>query len=214
MKVGVFIPTTKRPELIRSCVSQWLLQTRQPDLICVHQNGQGASYEWAIDDLRSVKPIDWLYTPKSIPRIQWYLPAIEHLYEQGCTHFFWGDHDDMYQRHHIQTRLEELEQRDFTIAQAAGVVILAQDKYQYSPRLNFLTHPPRGQSASMAFTRRFAKALIDDLHNEKDSNLFADQVLANTTVKRFDYQFSKKQSTVNVSHKDSVTSHTWLKHIE
>ena len=41
MKVGVIIPTYKRPDLLRQAVLQWIVQTVKPDVLCINQNGAG-----------------------------------------------------------------------------------------------------------------------------------------------------------------------------
>ena len=71
-RVGVMIPTYNRPDLLRSCVLQLAIQSRPPDIICVHQNGHPDSYQWAIDDLQVAPQLVSLHTPEKIAQHQWY----------------------------------------------------------------------------------------------------------------------------------------------
>ena len=47
---------------------QFAAQSRQPDIICVHQNGIGDSYYWAVDDLKIIPRIEWLHTGAQLPQ--------------------------------------------------------------------------------------------------------------------------------------------------
>ena len=107
-RVGVLVPTYNRPDLARSCVLQLSAQSRAPDLICIHQNGHPDSYEWAVRDLRVHPELAWMHSPGKLPQHQWYARPLRFLLEQGCTHFFWADHDDLYLRHHVEAGLADL----------------------------------------------------------------------------------------------------------
>ena len=109
------IPTYNRPDMARQAVLQMAVQTRRPDAICVHQNGNAESYEWCIADLRSLANIIWVHTPEKIKQNDWYAVPLKVLLDAGCTHFFWVDHDDIYARTHIETVMEELRVFDFSI---------------------------------------------------------------------------------------------------
>src|SRR3569833_2822642 len=85
-KVGAMVPTYRRPDLARSCVLQLLAQSRKPDVICVHQNGNEESYEWAVRDLDAgTTRIVWLHTPAQLPQHEWYAVPLENLLEKDCT---------------------------------------------------------------------------------------------------------------------------------
>jgi len=203
------IPTYCRPDLIRAAVMQWLLQTRQPDVICVHQNGSSESYEWAIADLRGLGNIQWIHTPDVLPQHQWYTVPLNALLAAGCTHFFWGDHDDMYLTHHVARCLTELVDHDFTVSNVCGVLYSRHDAYRYVPRSHFVVHAPGGMSSSMAFNRAFAEALAQDLAQDT-GHFYTDNVVAKVTMPRFRCFTSERQTTIYVSHQGSVTSAGWL----
>ena len=71
-KVGVMIPTYKRPDLLRQAVLQWIVQTVKPDLLCIHQNGSAESYEWAIEDLKPLIEIKFIHVPTQTKQHMWY----------------------------------------------------------------------------------------------------------------------------------------------
>src|SRR5689334_17683441 len=100
-RVGVMIPTYNRPDLLRATVLQFAAQSRPPDIVCVHQNGVSDSYAWAVADLQVTPRIAWLHTSAQLPQHQWYAIPLKYLLDQGCTHFFWADHDDIYLRDHV-----------------------------------------------------------------------------------------------------------------
>jgi len=52
-KVGVLVPTFNRPDLLRACVLQLAAQSRPPDVVCIFQNGNPHSYQWAVEDILS-----------------------------------------------------------------------------------------------------------------------------------------------------------------
>ena len=95
------VPTYNRPDLARACVLQLVSQSRRPDLICIHQNGNPQSYHWAVADIRTPTRLVWIHTPATIEQHQWYAVPLRHLLEQACTHFFWADHDDLYLYDHV-----------------------------------------------------------------------------------------------------------------
>jgi len=107
-KIGIMIPTYNRPDLIRRSVLQFITQTRKPDVICVHQNGNGDSYEWAIEDLRLWVNIIWITTPTQLRQNDWYAVPLTYLINDGCDIFFWVDHDDIYQINHVERCVNEL----------------------------------------------------------------------------------------------------------
>lgn len=208
-RVGVFVPTYKRPDLIRACVLQWALQSRQPDMIAIHQNGSPESYEWAISDIKEIQPCVWLHTAEKIPPVEWYRRPLAALIDAGCTHFFWADHDDIYLRHHVRTRLDELDHCEFAISDRASILFQTPHAYRFQPRVNFVSHPAGGMSASMAFTREFALALHQDFLDHPDMP-YADHVTSSITRHKFPGHISKQQTTVYVSHAGSITSEAWL----
>ena len=209
-RVGVMIPTYRRPDLARACVMQWLLQSLPPALICVHQNGSADSYAWCVEDLASLGRIDWLHTPDKIPQRDWYLSPLRHLLAEGCTHFFWADHDDWYLREHVAQSVRELDDgADFSVASHCGVLYLQHDDYRYEASSHFTVHSSGGMSSSMAFTRAFAERLAADLEADAVTH-YADNVLALATLPNFKRFISQRRSTVYVSHKGSLTSAAWL----
>ena len=208
--VGVMIPTYRRPDLARACVMQWLLQSLPPHCICVHQNGSADSYAWCVEDLAPAGRIDWLHTPDKLPQRDWYLRPLRHLLDQGCTHFFWADHDDWYLRDHVALCVEELDGgADFSVASHCGVLYLRHDDYRYEASTHFTVHSSGGMTSSIAFTRAFAEQLASDLTQDTETQ-YADNVLALATLPKFKRFVSPRRSTVYVSHKGSLTSAAWL----
>jgi hypothetical protein len=208
-RVGVMIPTYRRPDLARACALQWLVQSLQPHCICVHQNGSSESYAWSVEDLAGLGRIDWIHTAERIPQNQWYLVPLRHLLAQGCTHFFWADHDDVYLRDHAARCVAELDQFDFSVASHCGTLYLKHDDYRFEPNMHFTAHSTGGMSSSMAFTRGFAEQLAADLQNDTKMQ-YADNVLALATLPRFRRLVSERRTTVYVSHRGSLTSAGWV----
>lgn len=211
IRIGVFVPTFNRPELLRSCVLQLLAQTRRPDIICVHQNGEGDNYAWCVADLHA--PVVWMHTPARIPQNDWYRTPLNHLIQEDCTHFFWMDHDDIYLANHIETCIGELDiGYDFRISKHCGVLISRSPAFQYHPHARFDDiHATGGMSASMAFTLPFARALSTDLGNPEFNHVFADEVLARHTMPRFRCLHSTQKTTVYLSHASSLSSAHWVR---
>lgn len=210
-RIGVFVPTYNRPELLRGCILQLLAQTRRPDIICVHQNGKGDNYAWCVADLGA--PIVWMYTPHSIPQNDWYRIPLDHLIKEDCTHFFWVDHDDIYFTNHIETCVADLDSGyDFRISRHCGVLISRPGEYEYLPDASFEgIHAPGGMSASMAFNMSFAMALSADLRNPEFNLVFSDDVLARHTMPRFRCLNSTVKTTTYVSHATSLSSAHWVR---
>lgn len=203
------IPTYQRPDLVRGCVLQWLVQTMQPHCICVHQNGSDPSYEWAVQDLHSLGRIDWVHTPYTLQQHKWYEIPLRRLLAEGCTHFFWADHDDLYMRDHVEKCVAELQTVDFTVASHCGLLYVRKDKYVWHPVVEFNAHAPGGMSSSMAFTRSFAQQLVEDLANDTIT-YYSDNVVAHVTKPKFSHTVSSRKTTVYVSHPGSLSSAHWL----
>lgn len=208
-KVGVFLPTFNRPDLVRACVLQWMVQSRCPDIIVIHQNGSPESYEWAVADLKELMPIEWLFTPEKLPPVEWYRRPLQRLIELDCTHFFWADHDDLYWRQHIETRLDELDSCDLSLSNRNSILYHRGGEFQFQRRVQFVSHPAGGMSASMAFNRSFAQALHQDFLDHPELE-YADCAVSEYTAPRFRRLISNQQTTVYVSHEGSQTSATWL----
>jgi hypothetical protein len=210
-RIGVFVPTYNRPELLRGCIVQLLAQKRRPDIICVHQNGEGENYAWCVEDLGA--PVVWMYTPHRIPQNDWYRIPLDHLIKEQCTHYFWMDHDDIYLTSHIDTCVAELDSGyDFRISKHCGILISRPEKFEYFPHALFdAIHATGGMSASMAFTAPFAAALSADLSNPEYDHVFSDEVLARHTMPRFNCLHSTVRTTTYISHATSLSSAHWVR---
>jgi hypothetical protein len=213
-KIGIIVPTYRRPDLVRFSVLQWTTQTVVPDVIAVHQNGNALRYDWAIRDLASLTRIEWIHTPTPSPQHFWYLLPLRHLVNLGCTHFFWADHDDIYRRDHVEVALNELVEHDISIAKYCGVLYTQKDDYRYVPSTEFAMHAPGGMSSSMCFNRAFAQSLITDIETVGAEHHYTDNVLAKVTMPKFRVNIStRRQSTIYVAHPGSQTSASWLEDV-
>src|SRR4051812_28173402 len=206
-KVGVMIPTYMRPDLLRFCVTQFALQTRQPDIICVHQNGVSDSYRWAIEDLPggAMPTIAWLHTAVQLPQHEWYSIPLKHLIEQGCSHIFWADHDDLYLRTHIEKGLEDLKDFDFSVSPRCGLLFTRANEYRYSPEVKLTSHAAGGMSSTMCFTRKFAKVLLADIEADND-HITTDKVVAGVTMPKFRCKVSDRFTSIYHSHEGALTA--------
>lgn len=208
-RVGVLLTTHNRPDLLRSAVLQFAAQSRPPDIICVHQNGIADSYFWAVEDLKVIPRIAWLHTAALLPQHQWYSIPLKYLIEQGCSHYFWADHDDIYLRDHVEKGLEDLADCEFSVAPRCGVLYTRPADFRYNPDVNFASHPVGGMTATMCFTRRFARELLADI--EADTTRYATQdVVAGVTMPKFRCKVSDRRTAIHHAHEGALTSTGWL----
>jgi hypothetical protein len=208
-RVGVMVPTYNRPDMLRSCVLQLAAQSRPPDVICVHQNGHPESYLWSVADLKIAPNLVWIHTSGRIPQHHWYATPLRFLLEDGCTHFFWADHDDLYLHEHVATGLQELATYDFSISRYCGVLLTKAADFRYQPHVEFTSHAPGGMSSTMCFNRAFAAQLLHDLLADT-THAYSDNVLAQVTMPRFRCYVSARRTAVYHSHEGSVSSSIWL----
>lgn len=208
-RVGVILPTYRRPDLLRAAVLQFAAQSRPPDIICVHQNGPGDSYYWCVEDMDIVPRIVWLHTAAQLPQHQWYSIPLRYLLDQECTHFFWADHDDLYLREHVQQGLDDLETFDFSVSPRCGLLFTRASDYRYNPEVDFTSHAPGGMSSTMCFKRGFARELLADIEGDT-SHPYTDNVVAKVTMPKFRCKVSNRRTTVYHSHGGSLTSSEWL----
>jgi hypothetical protein len=209
VKVGVMVPTYNRPDLLRSCVLQLAAQSRPPDIICVHQNGHPDSYDWAIADLRTASKLVWMHTPQVIRQHEWYAVPLRYLLAQGCTHFFWTDHDDLYLRDHVAQGLQDLEEFDFSVSNRCGLLYTKASDFRYAKEVEFTVHAPGGMSSTMCFNRPFAEQLLADITHDTQHH-YTDNVVAKVTMPKFRCRLSSRRTCVYHAHEGSITSHPWL----
>jgi hypothetical protein len=209
VRVGVILPTFNRPDLARSAVLQFAVQSRAPDIICVHQNGVSDSYFWAVEDIRLAPRVAWLHTASALPQSRWYSIPLKYLLEEGCTHFFWADHDDIYQREHVEKGLLDLKDFDFSVSPKCGILFTRPSDYRYDPEVDFKSHAPGGMSSTMCFTRSFARELLADIEAQPLDTL-TDNIIASVTMPKFRCTISSRATSVYHSHEGSITSRDWL----
>jgi hypothetical protein len=227
IKIGVIAPTYNRPDFARFLALQMENQVVHPHLLAFHQNGTAESYEWAVADINRHYAYLWTHTPEQIPQEEWYAVPLQLLIEEGCTHFFWCDHDDIYGLHHIATGMQLLEQGyDHVVNQRSGMLLLNKP-FNYDPDQVFQAHDPGGMSSSMCFNLEFAKELLKDLRenatkpnvvgcedftlNDTDRLYYADQVVRRITMPKFRCLMNTGiPSTTYVCHQGTVSSSHWL----
>jgi len=212
MKVGVIIPTYKRPDLLRQAVLQWIVQTVKPDVLCINQNGSEESYEWVIEDLKPLIEIKWIHVPNTIKQHLWYALPLSQLLTEGCDVFLWADHDDIYYRDHVEKKLAALEGYDMTLSDTCGVLFLKPLDYRYQKPEKFMAHAVGGMTSSTAFGKSFALALMLDLVSD-EQHYYSDNVLAFTTMPKHNIHVTQDVTTVYVSHKGAHSSGHWAEDI-
>jgi len=211
-KVGVMIPTYKRPDLLRQAVLQWAVQTVKPDVLCINQNGSEESYEWVIEDLKPLIEIKWIHVPNPIKQHLWYALPLSQLLAEKCDVFLWADHDDIYYRDHVEKKIQALAGYDLTLSDTCGVLFLKPQDYKYQLPEKFTAHAPGGMSSSVAFNRKFASALLLDLLHDSEY-YYSDNVLALTTMPKYEKNVTHDVTTVYVSHKGSHSSGHWAESV-
>ena len=207
-KVGVMIPTFQRPDFARMAVLQWIVQTRKPDIICVHQNGESESYEWVIEDLKPLVNIKWIHIPKNISQHLWYAVPLSFLIQEKCDVFLWADHDDIYYTDHVEKSLSGLSDSDITLSDTCSVLYLTDKQYKYQAPEKFRAHAPGGMSSSMAFNKDFATQLLADLLQDVEY-YYSDNVVAHKTMPRNKVNITSNVTTTYVSHKGAHSSGHW-----
>jgi len=227
LRIGVMTPTCGRPDFARFLVAQMGLQDTSPTVLCIHQNGPGESYEWAVRDYtilsRHSFTIDWIYTPKKINRDEWYIVPLEALiYKHDCEVIFWCDHDDFYRANHISNGLKILtasdSDTDFVVNSKADLLLMRESGYEYFSDTTFTAHAPGGMSSSMCFTARFGEELVKDLKRNNFQRItrqehysHSDQVLRDITMPKFNCIVSSgAPTTVYHCHAATVSTRHWL----
>jgi hypothetical protein len=138
---------------------------------------------------------------------------LEFLLADNCDYFFWGDHDDLYFRAHVEECLVELRGTDFTIANSCGVLFTGKNKYKYNKPAKFSAHAPGGMSSSMAFNRKFATMLAADIKQDLFINkkyYWTDNIVAFETMPKFRLCSSPRITTTYHSHEGTVSSCHWV----
>ncbi len=215
-RIGVLTPTHDRPHMVRALVTQMALQERKPDILCIHQNGDPDSYQWAIEDLTLPFVVKWIHTSEKMPQEKWYSRPLKALLDDGCTHFFWCDDDDIYLSNHVDRTMDMLtdkdDPRDFVINGYCGMLLTKKAGYAYLPCERFSAHDPGGMSSSMAFNRAFAEELYNDLRRNNGKLYFADHVVSRVTMPKFRCKLDERQtpSTIYVCHPGTHSSSHWL----
>ena len=209
-KIGIMIPTYVRPDFARFAVLQSLAQSLKPDVVCVHQNGSNISYDWCVKDLHQTN-IHWLHSSEKLTQSQWYARPLAFLLQEGCTHFFWMDHDDIYLSNHLENGMKLLRKGfDLAVNSTAGLLKIKPPLFSYAPDKTFSSHGPGGMSSSMCFNLAFAKELILDLENNQGT-FYADNIVATITMPKFRCLLSRAPSTtIYVCHENTVSSANWL----
>ena len=208
-KVGVLVPTFNRPDLLRACVLQLAAQSRLPDVVCIFQNGNPRSYQWAVEDIQTPARLVWMHTGQRVRQHDWYAVPLRQLVEMDCTHFFWADDDDLYLRDHVASGLEDLKDHDFSVSSRCGLLFTRGRDFRYGAQVEFSSHAPGGMSSTMCFNRAFAEQLLHDLAADR-SDRYTDSVLASVTMPRFRCHRSERRTSIYHSHDGSSTSQGWL----
>jgi hypothetical protein len=213
IKIGVAIPTFRRPDFARFSVLQWLNQRTKPDVIVVHQNGNAQRYDWCVSDVAppSGTKLEWIHSPTALPQHEWYVVPIRRLLDLGCTHLFWADHDDLFFADHVTRCVSELEAYDITVAHHCDSLYLRPNDYRFFKNTRFESHAPGGMSSSMAFTAMFAHELLADIARVGAEHHYTDNIVAKVTAPKFRRLVSEsRKTTAYVVHEGSQTSSAWL----
>ena len=216
VRIGVFTPTHDRPDFIRALAMQMAFQVKKPDVLCIHQNGDPESYEWAIADLALPFRVIWIHTRERIPQDEWYSRHLKALLDDGCTHFFWCDHDDIYRSYHLAQSMLMLTDKDdpcdFVVNGYSGFLTLKKAGYEYLPCDRFRAHGPDAMASSMAFNRAFAEELFQDLIRNQGQLEHSDQVVRLVTMPKFRCKLDERPtpSTIYVCHPRTYSSAHWL----
>lgn len=219
MKIGVMTPTLNRPDCIRSLVLQMQNQSRKPDLLVIHHNGNAQSYQWAIADIATDIEIVWLHTPEVISQYRWYSVSLQHLIEAGCTHFFWCDHDDFYYRNHIENGITALQLGDYdhVVNYRCDLVLLKKSQFEFIPNNPITYNPTGGMASSMCFNEQFAREMLLDLNKthanpnaNPHANPHADCVVATVTMPKFKCHATQQVLTAYIALASTVSTQHWV----
>lgn len=216
MKVGVIIPTCNRPDFLRKAVLQWIVQTRKPDMLAIHQNGDGESYEWVIEDLKPLIPIKYIHVPAKLPQHFWYYIPLQYLFSQDFDVYLWGDHDDIYYTNHVATVLDDLKEHDFTISDTCGLLCVGKKGFRRYETLTQGEWRPNALgaiSSSMAFNKRFAEMFLRDMLVDR-TWAFTDNLVSKVTAPKAKVNITRNMTTTYVAHAGTVSTFNWTEDLE
>jgi hypothetical protein len=210
--LGVYIPTYKSPVRLRAVVTQMLLQSRKPDVIAVHQNGEERDYRWCIADMHALGvPIHYTFTPGIRSKAsEPFLPPLESLVSLGCTKFAKIDDDDLFYTNHLQKLEDGLEDADIVLRRYCDVLELDKTTGMcLAKNADWSTINPTGSmSDASMFTLRFATMFITALKSTGFSK-FADDEIMRLTMDRAGVKVNRMQDTdsscVYVSHTNNMS---------
>lgn len=220
-KVGVFVATNCRPVMARLSALQFEAQTKKPDMVCIHQNGENSkvSYKSFIEDLKLSYKLDWIHTPRTLHQDEWFSIPLRHLLMYGCDYMFWGEDDDVYYSNHIESSIELMKKHDadMIIRNKCDCVKIYDNKYDIGKDRHFVAHADIGVTCSIGFSARFAEEFLKDCEQNIKNKLegkpwqqFTDQVINRITSPKFKRYVHSETSTCYVIHKGSFTSAGWL----
>lgn len=212
LKTGIILPTCGRPNHLRNAILQIQHQSTTPDLVVVHQNGIGESYEWIIKDLTLDFHVQWIHTPTIVDSAHmWYLPPLITLVNLECDFYFWFDHDDIYFSNHLSEGIEILKTNDICINKFSGLLILNKIPTIYNSVE--LPHSTGGMASSLCFNRKFAEHLVLEIEKEiKKGDLacpYPDQIVGKL-MHQYRIGHPAKPTAMYVAHKETQSSHSWI----
>ena len=220
-KVGVFVATNCRPIMARLSALQFEAQTKKPDLVCMHQNGDNSklSYKNFVEDLKLSYKLEWIHTPRTLHQDEWFSIPVRHLLMAGCDYMFWGEDDDIYYSHHIESSIELMKKHnaDMIIRNVCDCVKVYDKSYEVRKNSTFTAHADVGVTCSIGFTSEFAEEFLKDcdrnIKNKLEGNpwhQFTDQLINRVTATKFKRYIHSETSTCYVIHRGSFTSAAWL----
>jgi len=223
MKLGLYIASHHNAVFLRLALLHVWLQTQQPDVLAVHENGHTLSFQPLVEDVVKAlqekgTQVDWTHTPRRLRHPHYHLPLLKTLLERGCDWFIKFDHDDLFYRNHIETLLAEVEGYDAAVSGLATVLIQPSDDYGLVKH-NVLFgqfNPTGGMSDAVIFNRVVAEQYCQDLETAAalslDHSSEDDLILGNVTLPRFRvHRFYTKPTACYVSHGANLSTSHWVR---
>lgn len=190
----MYVATYSNPVFLRHCLLQILHQSRRPNVLAVHENGNEKSYKHIVQDVLDsleVKGVEVLYhhTPHSLPMPTFFCQPLQALIDTGCDYINKVDQDDILYEHHFAVQEElmfnpQLIQSDFDYAMNCNselLVLMHDGAYRYSPKVDFGTWNPTGAHPdAIIFNRKVAQDFVGVMSKHvgvNDDKLLAEHVL-------------------------------------
>jgi hypothetical protein len=195
-KLGVYVCSYNQPVFLRHCLLQILLQSRHPDVLSIHENGDHRSYRGMVEDvldLLEARGVEVVYkhTPASMVMPTFFAPALQALIDEDCDLYQKVDVDDIIYWNHLERQMLLMRSGEYDIAmntRAELLVLPTVGHYRHNHDVDFgIWNPTGAHPNNIIFNRAVADAFVTELKKpsgENDDAVFAAKVMPKFHVRR------------------------------